>query len=153
MIQRLAIFTLLAMAASCAPDPAPLTEVLNPTGVSVHAVVGESEPGATKYALGDSSVYLASPEPFQFSRLFKSADDRGRLAIGFSIVKEDQERFEAWTTLLTGSRMAVVIGDRVITAPTINDPLRTGGQITGGNEGFTDEEVQSMLQSMVSAPE
>lgn len=153
MIQRLATFTLLLMAACCAQDPAPLTEVLNPTGVSLHAVVGESEPGATMYSLGDATVYLAAPAPFRFSRVFKSADDRGRLTIGFSIASEDQAGFEAWTTSLTGSRIAVVVGDQIVTAPTINDPLRAGGQISGGGEGFTDNEVQSMLVSMNPAPE
>lgn len=85
------------------------------------------------------------------SRTFVSVDQSDRPALGFDVDPERQADFEAFTTEHEGQQLAILVGDRILTRPTLNAPLSTGGIITGGGHEFAYDEV-SMLHRVLSAP-
>ncbi len=140
---------LLTLAACCSRAPDPLTEVLNPTGLHFHPVMGPDDPGTTAFLYEGKTLHLGPQKTFQLSRVHRTLDINNRPALGFELAAQDQDAFEALTTSLGGSRMAIVVGNRVITAPAFNEPLRLGGQITGGRDGFSEQEVQDLLTALI----
>lgn len=102
------------------------------------------------------ALCVESQETWRFDqdaldRSFASFDMNGRHALGFDVTPSRQTHFEAFTTQHEGEQMALLVGTRIITRPNLNSPLRSGGIITGGANGFTLEEVQS-LSALMSAP-
>ena len=81
-----------------------------------------------------------------FPRVYPSYDEYGFPAVGFEIALLRQNDFEAFTTEHEGERMAIVIDNEIVTDPTLNSPLSSGGIITGGDFGFTQTEVTDLVQ-------
>lgn len=85
-----------------------------------------------------------------FTRIFGAYDDKGLPAVGFDIATNRHNDFEAFTTEYTKKEMAIVVDGEIVTAPSLNDPLRRGGQITGGRFGFKQEEVNELVKAINS---
>ncbi|MEM1451725.1 MAG: protein translocase subunit SecD [Planctomycetota bacterium] len=81
-----------------------------------------------------------------FPRVFPSYDELGAPAVGFEIATDRQNDFFAFTKEHEGEQMAIVIDNEIATDPQLNDPLRSGGIITGGSFGFTQAEVDDLVQ-------
>ncbi|QDV06639.1 bifunctional preprotein translocase subunit SecD/SecF [Planctomycetes bacterium Poly30] len=85
-----------------------------------------------------------------FTRVFGSFDRNGRPAVGFDIATNRHEDFEQFTTEHEGEQMAIVIDNEIVTDPNLNQPLRTGGIITGGSFGFAQAEVNDLVNVLNS---
>lgn len=99
---------------------------------------------------------VESEEDWRFGRgalakAFLSYDPMGAPALGFDIQESRHAAFKAFTGAHVGERMAVAVGDHILTMPHLNDALRRGGLITGGVSGFTVAEVQSLI-NVILAP-
>lgn len=108
------------------------------TGSSAVALIVESD---AKWRFDETAI----------SRTFISSDQNGRPALGFDVHPDRQKDFEAFTAQHEGQQLALLVGDRILTRPNLNSPLRTGGIITGGGHGFGYGEVES-LHRILSAP-
>ncbi len=97
---------------------------------------------------GGLSIFLCPPLPVEVDRVFATEDGLGYPVLGFEIVEADTAQFEEATRRATGRRIAMLIGGDVITTPVINSPLPGRGVIAGGAVGFTDAEVQELLQRL-----
>ncbi len=86
------------------------------------------------------------------ARVFPSFDRNGRPALGFDITPERQRDFEVFTDEHVGEQLAIMVGTRILTRPVLNASLRTGGIITGGSHGFTQDEVHRYVR-VLSSPE
>ncbi|MEM6674951.1 MAG: protein translocase subunit SecD, partial [Planctomycetota bacterium] len=81
-----------------------------------------------------------------FTRVFPTLDQTGFPAVGFAIATLRQRDFGAFTEEHLGEQMAIVIDDEIVTDPVLQGKLDTGGSITGGAFGFTQEEVDELVQ-------
>lgn len=86
------------------------------------------------------------------SRAYEGPGDRGGLAVHFTFNTEGGNRFYDLTSKNKPDggfyrHLAIVLDELVMTAPTINSPIRTEGQITGE---FTKEEVDSLVNILRS---
>lgn len=83
-----------------------------------------------------------------FKTVRRSSDHFGRPAIGLDTVPEREDDLEAATSAFVGRRVALVVGEDILIAPTINNGLRGGMIIEGGGEGFTQAEVDELVAIM-----
>ena len=81
-----------------------------------------------------------------FPRVFPSFEQNGFPAVGFDIALLRQNDFEAFTTEHVDEQMAIVIDNEIVTDPTLNGPLSSGGIITGGPFGFKQAQVNELVQ-------
>jgi hypothetical protein len=120
--------------------------------VTFRLEAAQETPESVEFELeGGVSIILCPPLPVEVDRVFATEDGFGFPALGFEIAEADTAQFEEATRRATGRRMAVLIGGDVITAPVINAPLPGSGIITGGSFGFTDADVQELLQRLSGA--
>ncbi len=79
------------------------------------------------------------------SRAWVGQDEYGRLAVHFTTTAEGGSRFADVTAAKNrGRRLAIVIDDKVRSAPSINDQITTGKAIITGD--FTQEEVNTLAR-------
>jgi preprotein translocase subunit SecD len=67
---------------------------------------------------------------------YNSVNQKGLNTVNFSLDKSGTEKFTQLTTANVGKRIAVVIDDEVITAPSIREPINTGNVEISGNFDF-----------------
>ncbi len=72
---------------------------------------------------------------------YTSQDEFGRPAVGFELKSEAAGRFGEFTSKNIGRRLAIVLEDRVVSAPVIQSRISDRGQITGN---FTPQEVRDL---------
>ena len=70
-----------------------------------------------------------------------SQDEFGRPAVGFELKSESASKFADFTSKNVGKRLAIVLEERVVSAPVIRSRISDRGQITGN---FTPEEVRDL---------
>ncbi len=80
----------------------------------------------------------------------QTVDQLGLPAVGFQMKTSRRVDFGDWTGSHVGDVMAIVLNGEVVTTATINDALRGPAQISGGAGGFTQEEVQELVQVLRS---
>ncbi len=73
---------------------------------------------------------------------YPTTDEMGRPAVGFSLTPEAAERFAKFTSEHKGQPMAIVLDNRVLSAPVIRARIYDKGIITGD---FTVQEVKDMV--------
>ncbi|PPK66911.1 hypothetical protein V5P93_004951 [Actinokineospora auranticolor] len=101
--------------------------------VSQRAGTEASGPG--ELVGSDGNVYALGDPIGDFSR-FKNVKAEltsgGSWGVIIDLVAEDQAAFGRWTTEHVGESVAIVVGDKVISAPQIASPITEGSvQITG----------------------
>ena len=76
-----------------------------------------------------------------------SQDPQGRRVVAFSLEDEGAKLFGDYTTQHVGEFFAIVLDGRVISAPSINEPITGGsGQISGGGlGGFARAEAEELV--------
>ena len=140
-------------------DPAQLERVIGQTAQLTFqmvdmenlndAVQGRIPPDAQLYVDADGATpilikkrILVSGE--QLTRASVGSDQSGRAAIDFRFDGVGARRFaEATAPQNRGKRFAIILDGKVISAPTINEPIPSGsGQITGG---FTIQSASEMV--------
>ncbi|MEK7550693.1 MAG: protein translocase subunit SecD [Patescibacteria group bacterium] len=65
----------------------------------------------------------------------------GKPAVSFEVSDGSENKFEETTKRLVGKRMIIILDQTVVTDAIVQEPLRTGGQITGN---FTLEEAKKL---------
>ncbi len=75
----------------------------------------------------------------------RAGTDNNRPAIDISFTKAGQEKLGKATSENIGKRLAIVVNDKVIFAPTIRSKIADRAQISGN---FTKEEAEKLAQSM-----
>jgi preprotein translocase subunit SecD len=81
---------------------------------------------------------------------FRSAEpntdqNTGQREVSFTLTNEAGDRFYNYTSKNVGQRMAVIMGGRVRTAPSIQNPIRDTGRITGA---FSADEVDVLSKDL-----
>ena len=75
-------------------------------------------------------------------RAYRSQDGYGAPAIGFSLSSQGASKIRKFSAANIGKRMAIVLDDRVMSAPVIESTLSYDNQISGR---FTVEEVNDLI--------
>ena len=76
----------------------------------------------------------------------QSLDEFNQPAVGFTLKQDAAVRFGDFTTGSIGRRLAIVLDDRVTSAPTIQNRITDNGQITG----ITRDEMQDLVITLKS---
>jgi preprotein translocase subunit SecD len=94
----------------------------------------------------DGYYYLLKYPPIitgsDLADAYPTTDSYGRPAVGFSLSPNAAEKFAQFTESHIGKRMAIVLDNKVISAPTIQARIYDKGIITGS---FTTEEVKNLV--------
>ena len=151
--------TRIVVAAPGESDPESLKRMIGQTAKLTFQMLDDTVPigEAIGGRVPPSSVLLPSEDPNEPQVLVKrrvlvsgesltsasqSFDENNRPAIAFRFNGEGARRFGAATTANVGKRFAIVLDNRVISAPQIINPITGGnGQITGN---FTLQEAQEL---------
>ena len=123
-----------------------------PERASLLASFGGSAPDDGEVVKGDPGR-MDSPETYFLVRKAaiitgrelrtaqRSQDRYGSPAVSFSLINAAAEKFGRFTGSHIGSSMAIILDDRVVSAPTIQDQIRDEGIITGA---FTMQEAEDL---------
>ncbi len=112
-----------------------------PQGMEI--VPGTSGPGAD--AAGNTAYYLVRKVAAVTGRDLRNAraslDENNQPAVSFTLSNEGGRKFGQVTGDNVGRQLAIILDDRVQSAPRIDSRITTDGRITGS---FTNEEVQNL---------
>lgn len=108
---------------------------------------------------GDKSYVLASNQQneamlqkgerkWKLRKAYPTNDDQGYRAIGFAFDDTAANLFFSLTTSNIGKPLCILLDDRAISAPKINSAIRSQGVITGGSGGFTQTQVDDMVNKL-----
>ncbi len=71
-------------------------------------------------------------------------DLNGRPNVRFNLTRDGSQRFGTVTAASVGRQLAIVLDNRIQSAPVINDVITSQGEITGGTGGFTLQEASDL---------
>jgi preprotein translocase subunit SecD len=74
-------------------------------------------------------------------------DENGRPDVNFSLTNEGGRRFAAFTAAHVNERLAIVLDNRLVSAPNIQEQIKDQGRITGA---FTPQETQDLALTLRS---
>lgn len=123
---------------------------------SLLASFGGSAPNDAEVIKGDPGA-MEAPETYYLVRKSaiitgrelrtaqRSQDQYGSPAVSFSLINAAAEKFGRFTASHIGTNMAIILDDRVVSAPTIQDQIRDEGIITGA---FTMQEAEDLALSL-----
>jgi preprotein translocase subunit SecD len=99
---------------------------------------------------GSDSVFVVNRVSVIAGSDFRSAEpstdqNTGQREVSFTLTNEAGDRFYNYTSKNVGQRMAVIMGGRVRTAPSIQNPIRDTGRITGA---FSADEVDVLSKDL-----
>lgn len=86
-----------------------------------------------------SGEYLVNAQPM--------TDQHGRWVVSFAFNREGGKKFEKATMKNIGNRLAILIDDKIISAPTIQEKIGMNGQITGSFNAQSASDLSLMLRS------
>src|SRR5579884_4223039 len=75
---------------------------------------------------------------------YPSRDENGRPAVSFNLTADGSQKFGNLTEANIGKRLAIVLDNRIQSAPVINSRIADSGIITGGAGGFQQQEAQDL---------
>lgn len=125
------------------------------TAYNVQLCLAKSEPAdgyrEAKTEMTAERVFVASKPSFTGSDIAEVEVDArhdARPALVIRLTEEAQKRFAAFTRENNKARLAVVVGERVLVAPVIEEPIEDGVvQLTGA---FTREKLAEIKESIES---
>ncbi len=89
--------------------------------------------------------YLVKKEPIITGDMLKDAratvDNRGKPAVNFELTSEGADKFGEATAKMIGKRLAIVLDNKVMSAPVVRSRISSAGQITGD---FTPQEAADL---------
>jgi hypothetical protein len=92
------------------------------------------------------------PDPFITGDMIATAapgyDVQGKPAVTFRLTAEGARRFAAVTSANVGRRIAMLVDGKVVSAPTVQEPITGGAGMIAGV--FTEEEVQDLAFRVVA---
>jgi preprotein translocase subunit SecD len=102
-------------------------------------------------APGESTFYLVHRRPMVTGRDLRTArtgiGDLGQPNVRFTLNPEAAKVFEQETARNIGRRLAIVLDERVISAPRIDDAIGADGQIRGGFTAAEADELAALLRA------
>ncbi len=107
--------------------------------------VTQSEPGfetADAFVFEGMELKLSEARTFQLKNAYFTQDRLGYAAVGFELIDEERTAFSSYTASHQNHRMALMMGDKVISLAKIRGPL-SGAVIIEGE--FTPEEVDEIV--------
>src|SRR3989442_6270289 len=75
---------------------------------------------------------------------YPSRDENGRPAVSFNLTADGSQRFGRLTEENIGKRLAIVLDQRIQSAPVINSRISDSGIIQGGAGGFSQQAAQDL---------
>jgi preprotein translocase subunit SecD len=102
---------------------------------------GVGEAGDSYYVVQRSNTITGR----DLKSAYPSRDSNGRPAIGFSLTIDGSARFARVTEENIGKRLAIVLDNRIQSAPSINSRIADSGIIEGGSAGFQPQEAQDLV--------
>jgi preprotein translocase subunit SecD len=119
-------------------------QLLQATGGTVPSS-DEVVPGDDESGGGDTVYYLLKKVPVVSGTMLRNArptlDEYNKPAVSFSLDAEGARRFSRFTGANIGKRVAIVLDNRVRSAPRIDSRIGGEGRITGT---FSQQEVQDL---------
>jgi preprotein translocase subunit SecD len=108
-------------------------------------------PARTERGESQGSYYLLSRNDVITGRDLRNArpsrDDYGKWETSFNLTQDGAKRFSAFTGANVGNRLAIVLDNKVMSAPTIQNRIEDSGRITGAK----DEQEASDLALVLRA--
>src|SRR5208337_3307382 len=105
---------------------------------------GSTQHGQSR-AEGAEEYWLISRSSAVSGSDLRTADaasgENGQPEVRFSLTREGGRRFAAFTGAHTGERLAIVLDNRVVSAPNINEQIHDEGRISGS---FTQQETHDL---------
>ena len=105
--------------------------------------------GETAYVLAsnqkDESMLKSSEKKWKLKRAYPTVDQMGRRSIGFAHNEVAAGLFYNLTKKNTGRPLCILLDGMAITAPNINEPIRSSGIITGR---FSQAEVEDTVNKL-----
>ena len=99
------------------------------------------------YASGDRALDDRDPE-WGLARAFPDQDQNGGNAVGFEFDAMGARLFGELTGQNVNRPLAVILDNRVISAPTINQQITARGVITGGSGGFSSADAGYLINTL-----
>ena len=90
----------------------------------------------------------AEREGWELEQATQTPDQLGLPAVSFTLNEIGANLMAEMTEDNVGLPMAVVLDDRVYSAPNINEQLRNNIQISGGQGGFSEAEINYLLRTL-----
>jgi len=97
-------------------------------------------------------VWFGAERSFALSYVGKTYDGKGNIAIAFDIAPHDEALFSDFTESLINKHMAILIDGEIMSAPIVNDRLPGSGLLSGGPEGFAEEEATALITALRIGP-
>lgn len=120
--------------------------------------VGRTETyGKKQYVLGyivpgpdgkPRSLDSHAERPWHLTDADAEREQNGEKAVGFAFDPQGADYFGELTAANIGKPMAIVLDNKVISAPVINSKISSRGIITGGQNGFTDSEQEYLVSTL-----
>ncbi|MEO1697729.1 MAG: protein translocase subunit SecD [Planctomycetota bacterium] len=84
-----------------------------------------------------------------FDKFYPTFGDLGQPVVGFEVINTKHNDFQTFTKEHSENKeqMAIIVNDEIVTDPTLNGALRTGGVIEGR---FKADEVQNLVRALNS---
>lgn len=79
---------------------------------------------------------------------YLDTDAANRPAIGFEIRRTHQEMFGEFTEKSIGRRVAILLDDELVSAPTLSGRIEKNGIIEGGVRGFSEQEIRLLTAAL-----
>jgi preprotein translocase subunit SecD len=121
---------------------APASGCLDPLAAAERSVVLLSADGGVKYRLGPALISTA--DVARASAGPPRGNAGWEVDIGFT--PDASKRFSDITTRLVGSQIAIVVDDRVVSAPTVAGQISSGEAVITGK--FTEEEARDLAERL-----
>jgi len=78
----------------------------------------------------------------------RSMDESGFPAIAFTLDPRGGQLMSGMTSSRVGRQMAIILDGKLMSAPTIRSALSSNISVTGGSGGFSENEMQYLLQTL-----
>ena len=76
------------------------------------------------------------------------SDDMGRSVVTFNFDPQGAKYFSQLTRTNIGNLLAIVLDDKIISAPSIRSEIGARGQIDGGEKGYSPEELNYLVSTL-----
>ena len=132
-----------------AGDPVRWFEIERPDAGQGHQVV--TGPDGKQYLLAHVTDELSlddqDPE-WGLQRAGPGQDDRGGRAVSFSLDTMGGRLFGELSGANVGRPLAIVLDNRIISAPRLDGPIQGNGIITGGVAGFSEGDAEYLINTL-----
>ena len=96
----------------------------------------------------NEAMLQKSERKWKLRKSYPTNDEQGYRAIGFTFDETAANLFHSLTSSNIGKPLCILLDSRAISAPKINSAIRSQGVITGGSGGFTQIQVDDMVNKL-----